>query len=78
MAQPAQGTVIPAATTIDALCTTLFATRSGDLGSATYVWGVNGTNSIVASFPASTSPNSPCLIYINLQPREVWPSIIQQ
>jgi hypothetical protein len=78
MAQPAQGTAIPASTTIDALCTTLFATRSSDLGSATYTWGVNGTNSIVATFPASTTPNSPCLIYIGFQPREVFPSIIQQ
>jgi len=78
MSQPAQGTAIAASTTIDALCTTLFATRTSDLGSATYVWGVNGTNTIVASFPASTTPNSPCLIYIGFQPRQVWPSAIGQ
>jgi len=78
MAQPAQGTVIAASTTIDALCTTLFATRSGDLGSASYVWGVNGTNSIVASIPSTANANSPAMIYIVFQPREVWPQILQQ
>ena len=78
LAAPAPGTAIPASTTIDALCTTLFATRSGDLGAPTYAWGVTGT-SIIATFTAGTTPSAvQCQIWIAFNPKEVWPSILQQ
>jgi len=77
MAQPAAGTAIPASTTIDALCTTLLATRSGDLSAATYAWGV-APNSIVAQCASTANPNSPALIYIVFQPRAVWPQSLAQ
>jgi hypothetical protein len=77
MAQQTPGTAIPAATTIDALCTTLFGTRSGDLSAPTYAWGL-APNSIVAQLASTAQPNSPALIYIVFQPREVWPQILQQ
>jgi hypothetical protein len=78
LAAPAAGTAIPGSTTIDALCTTLFATRSGDLGAATYAWGVTGT-SIIGSFTAGTTPSAQqCQIVIAFGPRQVWPSILQQ
>jgi hypothetical protein len=47
------GTAIPAATTIDALFTALYATRSADLvtaGVPTYSWGRD--NMIIAQWPA--------------------------
>jgi hypothetical protein len=47
------GTAVPAATTIDALFTSLYATRSGDLGAASYVWAT--PNKIVGTFPAGTT-----------------------
>ena len=77
MAQQTPGTAIPNTTTIDALCTTLFATRSGDLSAATYAWGP-AANQIVAQLASTANPNSPALIYIVFQPREVWPQILQQ
>jgi hypothetical protein len=77
-AAPAPGTAIPGTTTLDTLCTTLFATRSGDLGSASYVWGVTGT-SIVGTFPAGTTPSAQqCQIIVAINARQVWPSIIGQ
>jgi hypothetical protein len=77
MSAPAAGTAILGTTTLDSLCTTLFATRSSDLGAASYVWGLTGT-SIVGTFPASTTPNSPCQIIIAFNARQVWPSTIGQ
>jgi hypothetical protein len=78
LAAPAPGTAIPSTTTIDALCTTLFATRSSDLGAASYAWGITGT-SIIGTFPAGTSPSATqCEIIIAFNPKQVWPSILQQ
>ena len=78
LAAPAPGTAIPGSTTLDSLCTTLFATRSGDLGTATYAWGVTGTT-IIGSFTAGTTPSAlQCQIVIAFGPRQVWPSILQQ
>jgi hypothetical protein len=56
LAAPAPGTAIVGTTTIDALFTTMFATRSGDLGAASYVWAT--PNSINATFPAGTTPSA--------------------
>lgn len=55
---PVPGTVIPAATTIDAIFTAVFGTRSADLGTAgtpTYTWGTN--NQICANWPNLLSNN---------------------
>ena len=52
-AAPAPGTAVAGTTTIDALFTTMFATRSGDLGAATYVWAT--PTAIIGTFPAGTS-----------------------
>lgn len=55
---PVPGTAIPAATTIDAIFTAVFGTRSADLvsaGTPTYSWGTN--NQILATWPALTSNN---------------------
>jgi hypothetical protein len=55
------GTVITAATTIDALFTALYATRSADIvaaGAPTYSWARD--NMIIAQWPAiQTSPTLP-------------------
>jgi len=78
LAQPAAGTVIAPTTTIDTLFTTLFATRSSDLGAASYVWGI-APNSIVGTFPAATSvPGGVCVLYAVLQAKQVWPSQLAQ
>jgi hypothetical protein len=77
-AAPAPGTAIASSTTIDTLCTTLFATRSGDLGAVSYAWGVTGT-SIIGTFPAGTTNSATqCEIIIAFNPKQVWPSILQQ
>jgi hypothetical protein len=55
-AAPAPGTAVAGTTTIDALFTTMFATRSGDLGAATYVWAT--PNAIIGTFPAGTTPTA--------------------
>jgi hypothetical protein len=55
-AAPAPGTAVVGTTTIDALFTTMFATRSGDLGAASYVWAT--PNSIIGTFPAGTTPTA--------------------
>jgi hypothetical protein len=55
-AAPAPGTAVVGTTTIDALFTTMFATRSGDLGAASYVWAT--PNSIIGTFPAGTTPSA--------------------
>src|SRR6516225_4831156 len=52
-AAPAPGTAVAGTTTIDALFTTMYATRSGDLGAATYVWAT--PTAIIGTFPAGTS-----------------------
>jgi hypothetical protein len=55
-AAPAPGTAILGTATIDSLFTLMFATRSGDLGAASYAWA--DSNSIIATFPAGTTPTA--------------------
>jgi hypothetical protein len=55
-AAPAPGTAVAGTTTIDALFTTMYATRSGDLGAATYRW--SDANTIQAIFAAGTTPTA--------------------
>ena len=55
-AAPAPGTAVAGTTTIDALFTTMFATRSSDLGAATYSWAT--ANSIIGVFAAGTTPTA--------------------
>ena len=56
-AAPAPGTAIVGTTTIDALFTTAFGTRSADCGTPTYRWGSTdlGKPTIQALFTAGTS-----------------------
>jgi hypothetical protein len=77
-AAPAPGTAIPGTTTIDALFTTLFATRSGDLGTASYAWAT--PTSIVGTFPAGTTPSAVngCALFARLEARPTYPSSIKQ
>ena len=72
------GTAVPGTTTIDALFTSLFATRSGDLGAATYTW--NTPNSIVATFAAGTTPSAALgsAMFCRFEARPQSPSIIKQ
>lgn len=57
LAAPAPGTVIPAATTIDAIFTTVYATRSADIAATpTYTWA--GPFSILANWPTLTTPQN--------------------
>jgi len=78
LAAPAPGTAVAGTTTLDSLCTTLFATRSSDLGAASYVWGVTGT-SIIGTFPAATtSSGGQCQLIIAINAKQVWPSTIMQ
>jgi len=78
LAQPAAGTAIPGTTTIDALFTTLFATRSGDLGAASYAWS-SAPNTIVATFPSGTTTSAlnGCALFAKLEARSVYPSSIR-
>src|SRR5215475_677681 len=55
-AAPAPGTAIVGTTTIDALFTTCFGTRSADCGTPTYRWADAFT--IQALFTAGTSPTA--------------------
>jgi len=77
LAAPAPGTAIPGSTTIDALFTTLFATRSGDLGAASYVWAT--PNSIIGTFPAGTTPTAvnACALIARFEARPAYPSSIK-
>jgi hypothetical protein len=70
------GTAVPAATTIDALFTSLFATRSSDLGAASYVWAT--PNKIVGTFPAGTSPTAlnMCKVICTFEANPAYPSKI--
>lgn len=53
---PVPGTAIPAATTIDAIFTAVYGTRSSDLSAQpTYSWGTN--NQIIAQWPGVLSNN---------------------
>jgi hypothetical protein len=72
------GTAVPGTTTIDALFTSLFATRSSDLGAASYVWAT--PNSIVGTFPAGTTPTAAlgCALIARFEARPVYPSSIKQ
>jgi len=77
-AAPAPGTAIPGSTTLDSLCTTLFATRSGDLGTVSYAWGITGT-SIIGTFAAGTTQSAQqCQIIVAFQAKQVWPSQLMQ
>jgi hypothetical protein len=79
LAQPAAGTAIPGTTTIDSLFTTLFATRSGDLGAASYAWS-SAPNTIIGTFPAGTTNSAllGCALFAKLEARAVFPSNIKQ
>lgn len=55
-AAPPPGTAVLGTATIDSLFTLMFATRSGDLGVASYVWAT--PNSIIGTFPAGTTPTA--------------------
>jgi len=72
------GTAVPGTTTIDALFTSLFATRSGDLGAATYTWAT--PNAIVATFAAGTTPSAQLgsAMFCRFEARPVYPSSIKQ
>ena len=56
LAAPAPGTAVAGTTTIDALFTTMFATRSGDLGTATYMRAT--PNAIIGVFASGTTPTA--------------------
>ncbi len=55
-AAPAPGTAVVGTTTIDALFTTMYATRSGDLGTPVYRW--SDANTIQAIFTSGTTPTA--------------------
>ena len=76
-AAPAAGTAIPGSTTIDALFTTLYATRSGDLGAASYAWAT--PNSIVATFASGTTPSAQLgsAMFARFEARPQYPSSIR-
>lgn len=76
---PVPGTVIPAATTIDAIFTAVFGTRSSDLAATpTYSWAT--PNQIIAQWPAVISGgiinNSAMFATFNV--RQMAPSTIAQ
>jgi len=60
LAAPAPGTAVVGTTTIDALFTTAFGTRSADCGTPTYRWGATdiGKPAIQALFTAGTTPTA--------------------
>jgi hypothetical protein len=55
-AAPAPGTAIVGTTTIDALFTTMYGTRTADLGTPTYRW--SDWRTVQAIFPANTTPTT--------------------
>jgi hypothetical protein len=56
------GGTIAATTTIDAIMTSLFPTRTSDLaGTPVYTWIGNGPPVLAASWPASTTPQGQCV-----------------
>jgi hypothetical protein len=77
LAAPAVGTAVAPTTTIDALFTTLYATRSADLGAASYVWAT--PNSIIGTFPAGTSNTAlnACAVICRFEARPAYPSSIK-
>jgi len=78
LAAPAPGTAVAGSTTLDSLCTTLFSTRSGDLGAVSYAWGLTGT-SIIGTFAAGTTNSAQqCQIIVAFQAKQVWPSQLMQ
>jgi hypothetical protein len=77
------GTAIPSTTTIDALFTSLFATRSADItgaGTPTYSWGSG--NMIIAQWPSiqvgATGPANYSAMFCTFHARSVPPSSIAQ
>jgi hypothetical protein len=78
LAAPAPGTAIPGTTTLDSLCSTLFATRSSDLGAASYAWGVTGTSIIGTFAAATTNSGGQCQLIVAFNAKQVWPSQLAQ
>jgi hypothetical protein len=74
--QPAPGSVIAATTTIDAIMTSLWATRSADLAATpTYTWVVPGL--LMATWPAANTPQGQAAAMIaRFEVRPVAPSTI--
>jgi hypothetical protein len=77
------GTAIPSTTTIDALFTSLFATRSADItaaGTPAYSWGKD--NMIIAQWPsiqvAATGPANFSAMFCRFEARSVMGSQIAQ
>lgn len=77
-AAPPPGTAVPGTTTIDTLFTTMFATRSGDLGTPVYAWAT--PNMIVGTFPAGTSPTAQnaTAMFCRFEARPNAPSVLAQ
>lgn len=75
-AAPPPGTAVVGTTTIDALFTTMFATRSGDLGTATYAWAT--PTSIIGTFPAGTTPTAQnaTAMFVRFEARPNQPSVL--
>jgi hypothetical protein len=73
---PAAGSTIPATTTIDAIMTSLWATRSSDLAATpVYTWVVPGL--LTATWPASTTQSGQSAQMIaRFEVRPVAPSTI--
>ena len=56
------GGTIAATTTIDAIMTSLFPTRSADLaGTPVYTWISAGPPTLAATWPAATTPQGQCV-----------------
>jgi hypothetical protein len=74
-AAPAPGTAIVGTTTIDAIFTTVYGTRSANLGAATYQW--SDFNAIQCRFASATDLPGQCsMILARFEPRAVVPSTI--
>ncbi len=77
LAQPALGATIAATTTIDAIFTSLWATRSADLaGTPVYTWSLNAPWTLTATFPATTQSGQAAVMLAHFEVRPVAPSTI--
>jgi len=75
LAAPAVGTAIVGTTTIDAIFTTVYGTRSANLGTPTYRW--SDFNKVQATFSAGTDLPGQCsTIVATFEPHAVIPSTI--
>jgi hypothetical protein len=72
------GGTIAATTTIDAIMTSLWATRSADLAATPiYTWAANGPPTLTASWPAATTDTGKvAMIIARFEVRPVAPSTI--